>query len=199
MTNCSLLSRLPPLEGLASLQILDLENCTSLAELPRLPGGLDSLVISGCEALEAGCKPLDVDGDKLAELAAAASQGADVASERLLQRTADAPASATASDSSGVVRMSSAALARRLAELRSPQEPRQQAQRVQQGQAERTHQAGAFLQALPHSLTEVQAAGCPLFAEPAARAALAAFLVSNRLLQWERFREPDAFASLQLV
>ena len=52
------------------------------------------------------------------------------------------------------------------------------------------------LQALPQSLTEMQVAGCPLFSGRAALAALSAFLISNRLLQWERFREPDALAPL---
>ena len=51
------------------------------------------------------------------------------------------------------------------------------------------------LHALPQSLTEMHALSCPLFPDSAALAALSGFLVSNRLLQWERFREPSAFAA----
>lgn len=154
MTNCSIVA-LPHLDSLASLEVLDLENCSWLQTLPALPAKLDLLVVSGCEHLHA-VTTMPVEATSAAQTPAASlGEGLHVSSAR------------AASDS-------------RLIEGRTPR----QAAGMQD-----------VLEALPHSLTEMHAVGCPLFPDAAALAALSGFLVSNRLLQWERFREPSAFAA----
>ena len=48
-----------------------------------------------------------------------------------------------------------------------------------------------IIEALPPSLTEVQVGRCPLFSSSESRAMLTAHVLSNRLAQWDRFKQAD--------
>ena len=48
-----------------------------------------------------------------------------------------------------------------------------------------------FIDALPPSLTEVQVGRCPLFSSSESHAMLTAHVLSNRLAQWDRFKQAD--------
>ena len=162
MTNCSQIALLPSLTPLGSLSLLDMENCTGLTTLPALPASLDVLLLSGCEKL---CL---VQPCQVSCVDAARIDGEQPCSHSM---TADC----TMQDAKGFVSGSQTPASYGLEASASGS----------RGGADEV------LGAMPQSLTEVQALHCPLFSSPESHALLAAFLLSNRLMQWDRFKEAD--------
>ena len=148
------------------LEVLDLESCLGLHSLPELPPGVDMLIITSCERLQY------LESRQLAEGGSLQHAGFGPVSVAVSPSTSDAQHPTAAVP--GATSVSAGTSGQQHNVVQTVQEA---------------------LQALPQSLTEMQVAGCPIFSGTAAQAALSAFLMSNRLLQWGRFREPDALAS----
>ena len=173
MTNCSRIARLPSLSSLRSLSLLDMENCTGLTTLPALPASLDVLLLSGCEKL------CSVQPGQTCCIDAARLSGVGEHAQAPCSPSMTA-ADCTMQDAMGTVSCSPA-----------PANDGLEAEAEASGSGSRGG-AAEVLGALPQSLTDVQALHCPLFRSPESHAMLTAFLLSNRLMQWDRFKEADA-------
>ena len=167
LTNCSQLTVLPNLSSLGNLLLLDLENCTGLRALPVLPAGLDVLILTGCMHMHQA-RPEDLEDLECEPHGAAAAAG--VSAREAGGQTIDLDMSCQEPP---------AAVSKDQEDVRSKQGGSSVAQAIQ---------------ALPLSLTQVHVVHCPMFEGAKARALLSSFLLSNRLLQWDRFKEADVLA-----